>query len=87
MGFQQGLSGLSAASTNLDVIGNNIANVNTAGLKQSKAKFNDILSNSINGAGVSQVGIGAKVSTIAQSFNQGNISMTNNPLDIAIDER
>ena len=85
MGFQQGLSGLSAASTNLDVIGNNIANVNTAGFKQSKAQFNDILSNSINGAGVSQVGIGAKVSTIAQSFNQGNISMTNNPLDIAID--
>lgn len=85
MGFQQGLSGLSAASTNLDVIGNNIANVNTAGFKQSKAQFTDILSNSINGAGVSQVGIGAKVATIAQSFNQGNISMTNNPLDMAID--
>ncbi|MBL8498882.1 flagellar hook protein FlgE [Nitrosomonas sp. JL21] len=85
MSFQQGLSGLSAASTNLDVIGNNIANVNTAGFKQSRAQFTDILSNSINGAGVSQVGIGAKVATIGQSFNQGNISMTNNPLDIAID--
>lgn len=84
MGFQHGLSGLSAASTNLDVIGNNIANANTAGYKQSQAQFTDIFASSLGGAGASQVGIGSRVSTIAQEFNQGNISPTSNPLDIAI---
>lgn len=86
MSFQQGLSGLSAASTNLDVIGNNISNANTPGFKQSQAQFTDIFASSLDGAGSSktQVGIGARVSTVAQLFNQGNISPTNNPLDIAI---
>lgn len=84
MGFQHGLSGLSAASTNLDVIGNNIANANTAGYKQSQAQFTDIFASSLGGAGASQVGIGSRISTIAQEFNQGNISPTSNPLDIAI---
>ncbi|SEP70987.1 flagellar hook protein FlgE [Nitrosomonas ureae] len=86
MGFQQGLSGLSAASTNLDVVGNNIANVNTVGYKQSQAQFTDIFANSLDGAGSSrtQVGIGARVATVAQLFNQGDIAPTNNPLDIAI---
>ena len=84
MSFQHGLSGLSAASTNLDVVGNNIANANTVGFKQSQAQFTDIFANSLSGSGSSQVGIGARVSTIAQSFNQGNISPTSNPLDIAI---
>jgi flagellar hook protein FlgE len=86
MGFQQGLSGLSAASTNLDVVGNNIANVNTVGYKQSQAQFTDIFANSLDGAGSSrtQVGIGARVATVAQLFNQGDIASTNNPLDIAI---
>lgn len=84
MGFQHGLSGLSAAATNLDVIGNNIANANTTGFKQSQAQFTDIFANSLGGSGSSHVGIGSRVSTIAQAFNQGNISPTNNPLDIAI---
>lgn len=84
MSFQQGLSGLSVASTNLDVIGNNIANANTAGFKQSQAQFTDIFANSLGGSGSSQVGIGSRVATVAQAFNQGNISSTNNPLDIAI---
>lgn len=86
MSFQQGLSGLNAASTNLDVIGNNISNANTPGYKQSQAQFTDIFASSLDGAGSSrtQVGIGSRVSTVAQLFNQGNISPTNNPLDIAI---
>ncbi|MDP3282070.1 MAG: flagellar hook protein FlgE [Nitrosomonas sp.] len=86
MSFQQGLSGLSAASTNLDVIGNNISNANTPGYKQSQAQFTDIFASSLDGAGSSktQVGIGSRVSAVAQIFNQGNISPTNNPLDIAI---
>lgn len=84
MSFQQGLSGLNTSSTNLDVIGNNIANVNTVGFKQSQAQFADVFANSLSGSGSSQVGIGAKVATIAQTFSQGNITQTNNPLDIAI---
>lgn len=84
MSFQHGLSGLSAASTNLDVVGSNIANANTAGFKQSQAQFTDIFANSLGGSGSAQVGIGARVSTVAQSFSQGNISPTSNPLDIAI---
>ena len=84
MGFQHGLSGINAASTNLDVIGNNIANANTAGFKQSQAQFSDIFANSLEGTDTAQVGIGAKISTIAQQFGQGNITPTSNPLDVAI---
>lgn len=84
MGFQHGLSGLRAASTNLDVIGNNVANANVIGFKQSQAQFSDIFANSLGGAGGNQVGIGTQVNTIAQSFSQGNISNSTNPLDMAI---
>lgn len=84
MGFQQGLSGLSASSTNLDVIGNNIANNATVGFKSSAAQFADVYATSLHGTGGVQVGIGTKVADVKQSFTQGNISVTNNPLDIAI---
>ena len=84
MSFQQGLSGLNAAAKNLDAIGNNVANANTVGFKQSQAQFADVYANSLNGAGGSQVGIGVKVSQVAQQFTQGNITATNNPLDMAI---
>ncbi len=84
MGFQQGLSGLNAASKNLDVIGNNIANSNTVGFKSSQAQFADVFANSLIGAGGSQVGIGVSVGAVMQQFNQGNLTVTNNPLDVAI---
>ena len=85
MSFQQGLSGLNAASKTLDVIGNNISNANTVGFKMAQAQFSDVFANSLSGAGGgSGVGIGVKVATVAQLFTQGNISSTNNPLDIAI---
>lgn len=84
MSFQQGLSGLNAASKNLDVIGNNVANSGTVGFKQSQAQFADVYASSLNGSGSSQVGIGTKVSQVAQQFTQGNITSSNNPLDIAI---
>lgn len=84
MGFQQGLSGLNAAAKNLDVIGNNVANANTVGFKQSKAQFADVYARSLVGASDSQVGLGVKVGSVAQEFSQGSISLTNNPLDIAI---
>ncbi len=83
MGFQHGLSGISAAAANLDVIGNNIANTNTVGFKQSQAQFSEVFANSLS-TGNRQAGMGTEVSTIAQQFTQGNISTTNNPLDIAI---
>ncbi len=84
MSFQQGLSGLNAAAKNLDVIGNNVANSGTVGFKQSQAQFADVYANSLTGAGGSQIGIGVQLATVAQQFTQGNITSTNNPLDIAI---
>lgn len=84
MSFQQGLSGLNAAAKNLDVIGNNVANANTVGFKQSQAQFADVYANSIGGAAGSQAGIGTKLATIAQQFAQGNVTSTNNSLDMAI---
>jgi len=82
MGFQQGLSGLNAAAQNLNVIGNNVANANTVGFKQSQAQF--VYASTLGGSGGMAAGIGTKISTVAQQFGQGNISVTNNPLDIAI---
>lgn len=84
MSFQQGLSGLNAASKNLEVIGNNVSNASTVGFKQSRAEFADVYANSLTGTGASQIGIGTKISTVAQQFTQGNITSTNNSLDIAI---
>lgn len=84
MSFQQGLSGLNAAAKNLDVIGNNVANSGTVGYKASQAQFADVYAASLSGAGSSQTGLGTKVTMIVQEFTQGNVSSTNNPLDVAI---
>jgi flagellar hook protein FlgE len=84
MSFQQGLSGLNASATNLDVIGNNIANTSTVGFKASQAQFADVYATSLTGAGGLQVGIGTKVADVAQSFSQGNVTATGNTLDLAI---
>ena len=82
MGFQQGLSGLNASSKSLEVIGNNIANASTIGAKVSRAEFADVYANAIGGSNA--VGIGVMVADVAQQFTQGDISATDNPLDIAI---
>lgn len=84
MSFQQGLSGLNSSSKALDVLGNNIANANTVGFKSSEVHFSDVYANSLSGSGASQVGIGSSLSGIQQTFSQGNITATNNPLDISI---
>jgi flagellar hook protein FlgE len=84
MGFEQGLSGLNSASSGLDVIGNNVANANTVGFKTARAEFADIYANSLAGTGASQVGLGAQVADVAQQFTQGGLTLTNNPLDLAI---
>ncbi len=84
--FQTALSGLQAASTDLQVMGNNIANASTVGFKSSNAQFADSYAAAIAGTSpqYGQVGIGTTVSTVAQQFSQGNIEATGNPLDVAI---
>jgi len=84
MSFQQGLSGLNVSAKNLDVIGNNIANVSTIGFKSSQALFSDVYASSITGSTALSVGIGSKLTSVAQLFTQGNTTVTNNPLDLAI---
>jgi flagellar hook protein FlgE len=84
MSFQQGLSGLNSSSKALDVIGNNVANANTVGFKSAETHFADVYANSLSGGGASQVGIGSTISGVQQQFSQGNVTTTNNPLDISI---
>lgn len=84
MAFQQGLSGLNSSSKALDVAGNNIANASTVGFKSSSAHFADVYGASLQGGGGSQIGIGASLGAVMQQYSQGNITSTNNPLDIAI---
>ena len=86
MGFQQGLAGLHVAAKSLEVIGNNIANTSVAGFKASVVQFGDLYAQSLtgaSGAGV-QVGLGSLIQSVSQKFSQGNITNTNNPMDIAI---
>ncbi|MGY3180697.1 flagellar hook-basal body protein [Ewingella americana] len=77
MSFNQAVSGLNAASTNLDVIGNNIANSATAGFKSGTASFADMFAGS-------QVGMGVKVAAITQDFSDGTTTNTNRGLDVAL---
>lgn len=84
MGFSTALSGLNAASSNLTVIGNNIANANTVGFKESRSEFVDQYADSIAGLSKLQPGTGVRLAQVAQQFNQGNVELTGNTLDIAI---
>ncbi|ANB74324.1 flagellar biosynthesis protein FlgE [Paraburkholderia phytofirmans OLGA172] len=84
MGYQQGLSGLSAASSDLDVIGNNIANANTIGFKSGTAVFADLYANSVATAVNNQIGIGTQLAAVQQQFSQGTINSTGTALDVAI---
>ena len=84
MGYQQGLSGLAASANDLDVIGNNIANANTTGFKQSTAQFADVYANTIATSVGNQIGLGASLATVQQDFAQGTINTTGQALDVAI---
>lgn len=84
MAYQQALSGLAAAASDLDVIGNNIANTNTTGFKGGQALFADMYANSLATAAGTQIGIGTKLAQVEQQFAQGSISTTDQPLDVAI---
>ncbi|NII09211.1 flagellar hook protein FlgE [Oleiagrimonas sp. C23AA] len=84
MPFNIALSGLSAASSDLEVTANNIANTATTGFKGSRAEFAELYSAAGQDLSKSQIGSGVEVTNIAQQFNAGNIETTNNSLDFAI---
>ena len=79
MAFSQAVSGLNAAATNLDVIGNNIANSATYGFKSGSASFADMFAGS-------KVGLGVKVAGITQDFSDGTTTNTGRGLDVAISQ-
>jgi flagellar hook protein FlgE len=85
MAFNIGLSGIRAASTDLEVTGNNVANASTTGFKESRAEFADVYTTTLLGTGTKPVGSGVMVDNVRQEFSQGNISGTENALDMAID--
>ncbi len=80
-----GVSGLVNMGNAMQVIGDNIANVNTNGFKGARATFQDIMAQSINTArGGSQVGRGSAMSDVAPLFSQGSFESTSSPTDLAI---
>ncbi|MDF5980367.1 flagellar hook protein FlgE [Pseudomonas aeruginosa] len=81
MSFNIGLSGIQAASSGLNVTGNNIANAGTVGFKQSRAEFADVYAASVLGSGSNPQGSGVLLSDVSQMFKQGNIDSTNSVLD------
>jgi flagellar hook protein FlgE len=84
MSFNIGLSGLYAANKQLDVTGNNIANVATTGFKSSRAEFEDVYSATKLGSGSKVVGSGVRLANVSQQFTQGDINNTGNVLDMGI---
>ncbi len=82
--FNIGLSGLGAASKDLDVTSNNIANAETVGFKRSRSEFADVYATTAFGSTRTQAGSGVTVQSVTQQFNQGNLKFTENTLDMAI---
>ncbi|MDX8362247.1 flagellar basal body rod protein FlgG [Cytobacillus sp. IB215316] len=90
-----GISGMKNFQTKLDVIGNNIANVNTFGFKKGRAMFKDLVSQQVAGASApvqngrggtnpKQVGLGAQLASIDTIHTQGSLQTTNRTLDLSI---
>ncbi|MDO8824986.1 MULTISPECIES: flagellar hook protein FlgE [Methylophaga] len=84
MSFNTALTGLNAATADLNVKSNNIANINTIGFKGSRAEFGDVYALSTFGNSNTAIGTGVVLNNVAQQFNQGNLEVTNNSLDLAI---
>ena len=84
MSFNIALSGLKAASGDLQITGNNIANASTPGFKRSRAEFGALYASSMLGAGPDGLGNGVRLQ-VSQQFDQGTVSFTSNSLDLAID--
>ena len=86
MGFNTALSGIKASADYLSVTGNNIANADTTGFKKSRIEFDDLYNTSVLGAGSgNSIGSGVSVSKVSQEFAPGNLSYTDNNLDLAVD--
>ncbi|MDH4275156.1 MAG: flagellar hook protein FlgE [Gammaproteobacteria bacterium] len=84
MPFKIALSGLHAASTDLSVTGNNIANANTSGFKQSRAEFVDVYASAYGAISATTSGSGVRTDNVRQLFSQGNVEYTDNSTDLAI---
>jgi len=84
MSFYTSLTGLNAATTELAVTSNNIANAGTSGFKRSNADFGDIFATSPLQKASSVVGAGVALKEVVQEFSQGNIEFSANSLDLAI---
>jgi flagellar hook protein FlgE len=84
MSFSLALSGLNAASTDLNATANNIANATTTGFKSSRTEFAELFAVSPQGTSNTQTGNGVRVASVSQQFAQGNIDVTGNSLDMAI---
>src|SRR5699024_3093371 len=90
-----GISGMKGFQTKLDVVGNNIANVNTSGFKKGRVTFQDMMSQTTSGAqgptdtrggtNPAQVGLGSQLGTIDNIHTQGFRQTTENPLDLALE--
>jgi flagellar hook protein FlgE len=80
-----GVSGLSTYSQVISIIGNNIANVNTPGFKESRGNFSDILSQSSGSSGNLQIGRGVRMNSVDTLFTQGSFQSTSLASDLAID--
>lgn len=89
-------SGMVAQQMNVDNIANNLANVNTTGFKRSKLEFQDVLYQNFRRAGTASsigtevpvgldIGYGTRPSATVREFSTGDLSLTTNPLDIAIE--
>jgi flagellar hook protein FlgE len=84
MSFNVALTGLNAATQDLSVVSNNLANATTTGFKSSRAEFGDIYAATQTGVSSTAVGNGVSVQEVAQQFSQGNVETTGNSLDLAI---
>jgi len=84
MSFNTALSGLQAASIDLSVTSNNIANVATTGFKYSRAEFGDVFAVSPFGNSPTTVGNGVQIDSVSQQFQQGNLQFTDASLDLAV---
>lgn len=84
MPFRIALSGLNAASSNLDTTANNVSNVNTTGFNKSRAEFGDLFATQGGDVTQTATGDGVRLQNVAQQFTQGNIEFTENNLDMAV---
>lgn len=84
MSFYTALTGLNAATAQLQITSNNVANVGTAGFKRSRADFGDIFATSPLQKASAVIGQGVALKEVTQEFSQGNIQASNNALDLAI---